>query len=97
MARTLTVFGRVPLFYYLLHSPLIHLAAIIVSVARHGAIDSWLFANHPMRVPDPPEGYVWSLGLLDLVTTTVVAVLYGLCCWYGQVKRRPGAGWLSYL
>ena len=30
----LTVFGRVPFFYYLLHIPLIHLLAIAISVVR---------------------------------------------------------------
>jgi hypothetical protein len=96
LARALTVFGRVPLFYYLLHIPLIHLAAIGVSVVRHGEAVPWLFANHPMRVPDPPEGYVWSLGLLYLVTVGVVAMLYPICRWYAGVKRRAGGGWLSY-
>ena len=97
LARMFTVFGRVPLFYYLLHIPLIHLAAIVVSMTRHGAVDPWLFANHPMRVPETPEGYAWGLGLLYLVTLIVVAVLYPLCRWFGEVKRRSGAGWLSYL
>ncbi len=97
LARALTVFGRVPMFYYLLHIPLIHLAAMVVSIARQGAVVPWLYANHPMRVPDPPEGYVWGLGLLYLVTFVVVGILYPICRWYGGVKRRSGAGWLSYL
>ena len=33
----LATFGRVPLFYYLLHIPLIHAAALVVSLLREGA------------------------------------------------------------
>src|SRR5690242_17925243 len=38
IAAVLTVFGRVPFFYYLLHIPLIHAAACVVSMVREGRI-----------------------------------------------------------
>src|ERR1051325_9724779 len=38
------VFGRVPLFYYLLHLPLIHAMAVLVAYIRHGRAD-WLFQS----------------------------------------------------
>ncbi len=47
------IFGRVPMFYYLIHIPAIHLAAVIVSLAREGRVNPWLFANHPMMNPPP--------------------------------------------
>jgi hypothetical protein len=40
LAGVLETFGRVPLFYYMLHIPLIHLAAIAVSLIRTGAVTS---------------------------------------------------------
>jgi uncharacterized membrane protein len=49
LAGVLETFGRVPLFYYMLHIPLIHLAAIAVSLIRTGAVTPWLFANHPLN------------------------------------------------
>jgi uncharacterized membrane protein len=88
MARVLTVFGRAPFFYYLLHIPLIHAAAIAVSIARTGHVDPWLFANHPMFNPPAPPGYTWSLGLLYAVWLPVVAVLYFACSWYIDFKKR---------
>ena len=66
-ADVLTTFGRVPMFYYLLHIPVIHAAAVIVSLVREGRVNAWLFGNHPMAPPPVPEGYAWSLGLLYVV------------------------------
>jgi uncharacterized membrane protein len=88
VAGVLEVFGRVPLFYYVLHIPLIHLAAIGVSLIRTGAITPWLFGNHPMEPPEQPDGYQWSLPLLYLVTTVCVAILYFACRWW-LARQRP--------
>lgn len=67
IARWISVFGRVPFFYYVLHIPLIHALALIVSRIRLGEVSPWLFTNHPMGNPPPPDGYTWSLPLLYLV------------------------------
>jgi uncharacterized membrane protein len=88
LAEGLITFGRVPLFFYLLHIPLIHVAAMVVSLAREGRIDPWLFTNHPMMNPPPPEGYTWSLALLYGVFAIVVALLYVACRWYAAGKAR---------
>ena len=90
-------FGRVPMFYYLLHIPAIHLAAVIVSLAREGRADPWLFMNHPMMSPPPPEGYTWKLSLLYAVFIVVVAVLYFPCRWYARRKATNPAGWMRYI
>jgi uncharacterized membrane protein len=86
-ADALEVFGRVPLFYYILHIPLIHLAAIAVSLIRTGTVTPWLFGNHPMEPPEQPPGYMWSLTLLYLVTAMCVVALYAACRWYVERKR----------
>ena len=64
IGRVLAVFGRVPLFYYLLHIPAIHAAALVVLVMRERRVNPWVFANHPMLPPPVPPGYMWSLPLL---------------------------------
>ena len=91
------VFGRVPMFYYLLHIPTIHLAAVIVSFAREGRANPWLFMNHPMMNPPPPEGYTWKLSLLYGVFIVVIAVLYFPCRWYARRKATNPAGWMRYI
>lgn len=97
IARGLTALGRVPFFFYLLHIPLIHLLAIVVSLIRSGGIDPWLFANHPMGNPAAPDGYMWSLGLLYAVWAVAIAILYVACRWYAGLKARSDNRWLSYL
>jgi uncharacterized membrane protein len=97
VSEALATFGRVPLFYYLLHIPLIHAAACVVSLLREGRIDPWLFANHPLAPGPAPVGYMWSLGLLYLVFAVCVALLYVPCRWYARVKTRQRSEWLSYL
>ncbi len=87
IARALEVFGRVPLFYYVLHIPLIHVAAIVISVIRTGTVSPWLFGNHPLEPPEPPPGYQWSLALLYLVTAVCVGVLYVACRWYAERRK----------
>jgi uncharacterized membrane protein len=97
IARALETFGRVPLFYYLLHIPTIHLAAVVVSLVRQGSVSPWLFANHPLDPGPQPPGYMWSLPLLYLVWAIVIAVLYAACRWYDGVKARSRSRLLSYL
>jgi uncharacterized membrane protein len=97
VARWLTVFGRVPFFYYVLHIPLIHVLAVVVSIMRLGAISGWLFANHPMAPPPPPEGYTWSLPLLYLVWAIALVMLYIACRWYADLKARRSDWWLKFL
>jgi uncharacterized membrane protein len=96
VAQWLTVFGRVPLFFYLLHIPLIHAVAVGISQIRSPAATAWLFGNHPMNPGELPEGYTWSLGLLYLVTGVVVVALYFPCRWFAGLKGRRKDVWLSY-
>jgi uncharacterized membrane protein len=96
-AQWLEVFGRVPFFYYLLHIPLIHLLAVLISLVRTPAATWWLFQDHPVGPPPVPDGYMWSLTLLYAVTGLAVVVLYPLCRWFAAVKRTRRDPWLSYL
>lgn len=97
IARRISLFGRVPFFYYMLHIPLIHALALVVSKIRLGFVSPWLFTNHPMGNPEPPEGYVWSLPLLYLIWAIAIVLLYFVCRWFAAVKTRRSDWWLQYL
>lgn len=96
VTRWLGVFGQVPFFYYVLHIPLIHITAVLISLVRTPESTGWLVANHPMMPPDVPPGYQWSLPLLYLVTAIIVTVLYFVCRWYARVKA-DSRSWLLKL
>jgi uncharacterized membrane protein len=97
LARWMAVFGRVPFFYYVLHIPLIHALALLVSQVRLGVVSPWLFTNHPMGNPEPPPGYTWGLPLLYLVWAIAIVLLYPACRWFADLKARRQDWWLTYL
>ena len=95
VADGLVTFGRVPMFYYLLHIPLIHLSALLVWYLRDGRFGEDRFATAPYVSLPPPER--WSLLLLYLVVLIDVALLYVACRWFAEVKGRSRSKWLQYL
>ncbi len=97
LARGITILGRVPFFFYVLHIPLIHVLALIVSKIRLGFVSPWLFTNHPMGNPEPPEGYIWSLPLLYLVWAIAIVLLYFVCQWFANLKAKSSNPWLKYV
>jgi uncharacterized membrane protein len=90
-----TTFGRVPLFFYLLHIPFIHAVAVLISLVRTPDATWWLFLNHPLRIPPAPEGYMYSLPMLYAVTVLVVIALYFPCRWYAERKVRQPRTWVT--
>jgi uncharacterized membrane protein len=97
LPRQIIIFGRVPFFYYMLHIPLIHALALVVSKVRLGFVSPWLFTNHPMGNPEPPPGYVWNLPLLYLMWGITIVLLYLPCRWFVDVKAKRNDWWLKYL
>jgi len=97
VARFVEVFGRVPFFYYLLHIPVIHLLACIVSLAREGSVNPWLFTNHPLGSPQAPDGYTWGLWLLYVVWMIAIVLLYFPSRWYARKKIGSSNRIFSYL
>jgi uncharacterized membrane protein len=97
VTRWLSVFGQVPFFYYVLHIPLIHVIAVLISLIRSPQSTGWLIGNHPMLPADVPPGYQWSLPMLYLVTAIVVVLLYFPCRWFARQKAEARKPWMSFL
>lgn len=91
-AQPLIVFGRVPLFYYVIHLPLIHGLAVLFALIKYGPGISEAFKNGR-----PLEDYGYSLGVVYLIWIGVVVALYPLCRWFANLKRRRRDAWLSYI
>ncbi len=94
LGRALVVYGRVPLFYYILHFLLIHGLAVALARQKYGAAPEWLFHGSGVK-PPPDHGY--DLPMVYLVWVCVVLTLYPLCRWYAALKARRRDWWLSYL
>jgi uncharacterized membrane protein len=91
----LIVFGRVPLFYYILHLYLIHGLAIVVALLFHQPA-AWLL-HGAFFLNRIPSGYGHNLPFIYLMWITAVVILYFPCRWFMAVKKRRKDWWLSYL
>jgi uncharacterized membrane protein len=97
LAEKASLFGRVPMFFYVLHIPLIHALAVLVSLISHGEVSGWLFTNHPMGNPPAPDGYMWTLWQLYAVWAVAIVLLYYASSWFAVFKSRRRDWWLKYL
>jgi uncharacterized membrane protein len=96
LSRILQVFGRVPLFFYLLHIPTIHLGCMMINYFREGSGGSQWYSTAP-DVWMPPE-HRWPLGLLYLEWAMDIVFLYFLCRWFANYKNaHPEKRWLKFM
>ena len=86
----LLVFGRVPLFFYILHLYLLRITAIPVSFALYGA-------DATLPPPGPAGSAMLGLGAAYIAWVVAILLLYPLCRWFAGVKQRRRDWWLSYL
>jgi uncharacterized membrane protein len=95
--RPALVFGEVPMFYYLLHIPLLHLLAVIVCYARYGQVH-WMFESPTVgQFPiTPPPGWGFSLPIVCLVWAFVVSCFIRFAVGLHPRSRRRSDAWLSY-
>jgi len=93
LGRILLVFGRVPLFYYVLHLYLLHTLAFVISLAFHQPI----FYGAAVFV-QRPQGYGHGLPFIYAIWILAVAILYLPCRWFMEFRSRHRDWvWLSYL
>lgn len=86
VGRIFTVYGRVPLFYYILHIYLIHTMAVMAGYFFKGNVMAGFFPHPGFSLP-----VVYALWL------SVVMILYLPCRWFMRVKMNHKKWWLSYL
>ncbi len=85
LARAVTIYGRVPLMYYVAHLYLIHITAVIVCMAQ-GLPVNWLFRNDWFM--SHPAGYGFGLSGVYVIWILIVVSLYYFCLKYAEFKSR---------
>ncbi len=97
LLKPMLVFGRVPLFFYLLHLPLIHgLSLAADAVFTHGHLVNTTFSPEDAGVVEPAHVGLGLIGVY-VMWVFVLALLYPACRWFAEVKRTRHEHWLSYL
>lgn len=96
VAHVLVVFGRVPLFYYVIHVYFIHTLAVYTALAFHQPA-AWLLYGGPVLY-FPPRHYGHGLPFIYFIWLITVALLYPPCRWFMKLKQqRADLWWLRYL
>ncbi|HEY4195833.1 MAG TPA: hypothetical protein VGM63_09885, partial [Mucilaginibacter sp.] len=98
VVNVVSVYGRVPMFYYLIHIYIIHLIAMISSAILPGQNWKIWMLDQPIWFTKDLKGYGFSLPVAYLVWISIVVVLYPLCKRYDAYKQaHKEKWWLSYL
>ena len=98
LTNIISVYGRVPMFYYIIHIWLIHLFAMVLVVLQgHPWTDMTGFTGWVDGMPNL-KGYGLPLSAVYIIWIALVAVLYPLCKKYDRYKSsHKDIWWLSYL
>ncbi len=91
--KTMKVYGKVPLFYYVLHIYLIHALAIVLAVVTHLDSISQIIAGNWMALS---KDYGFSMPKVYVIWLLVLLILYPSCVWYGKLKSSGKYKLLSF-
>lgn len=97
ISRVVSVFGRVPLFYYVLHFYFIRFGCMFFFLARGHSLteDTPDLFGLPFKFVVAGEGL--PLGGVYIIWILLVLMLYPLCNWFNKFKMQRSEWWLSYL
>jgi uncharacterized membrane protein len=96
VARKITVFGKVPFFYYILH---ILLANSLAWIAFFATGHTWNDLDFTFNSPHGslPAGSGFPLSVVYAIWAVVIFILYFPCKWYANYKATHKQWWLNYL
>jgi uncharacterized membrane protein len=95
--QKIAVYGRVPMFYYLIHLYWLHLLAMLAAVLTGYKWSDMILTNFITFSPQL-KGFGFNLPTLYLIWIAFVISLYPACRWFDKYKRNHRSRWwLSYL
>ncbi|HJW17645.1 MAG TPA: heparan-alpha-glucosaminide N-acetyltransferase domain-containing protein, partial [Flavisolibacter sp.] len=96
VGKILAVYGKVPLFYFLVHFFLIHLLLLGLLLLQGFTWDQMNFTSGTFGRPGQiPSGI--QLWAIYLIWIGVVIMLYKPCLWFGKYKAANRYWWLKYI
>ncbi len=94
--QIISVYGKVPLFYYLIHWYLVHTTMIVVLFLQGFTWEEMDFSPFSFGRPKGISGV--ELPMIYLIWLLIVIALFPLCKWYGDYKMTHKENkWLRYL
>ena len=94
--KIVSVYGRVPFFYFVVHFFILHLFTTITFFLRGHTYAEGMADQGFTKFVKPGEGF--TLTMVYVIWIAVVITLYPLCKWYDNYKtRHKEKKWLSYL
>ncbi|MBD2353108.1 DUF1624 domain-containing protein [Tolypothrix sp. FACHB-123] len=92
--KPLVLFGQVPLFFYIVHIWLVHFTAILLALPKYGVKAIIL----PFIVaPRMPADYGYDLPVIYNIWIITIILLYPLCSWFKNYRKKYPSKWLKYL
>lgn len=91
----ISVYGRVPFFYYILHFYLIHTLVVILFFAS--GYSTGQIADNQTPFLFRPANFGYTLVLVYGIWLALIALLYFPCRWYDRYKKSHHFWWLSYV
>ncbi len=96
LVEIMKVYGKVPLFYYLIHWYVVHFTMFVIVFAQGYKVSDLVFG--PFKFGRPEVGGGVSLPYVYLIWLAIVLLMYPLCKWYGAYKEaNKSKKWLRYL
>lgn len=93
--NVLSMYGRVPFFYYILHFFLIHVICVILFFATGHTSKDIIDTNTPFLFR--PQHFGFSLSTVYGLWLLVILILYKPCKWFDDYRKNHREWWLSYL
>ncbi|MBP1222720.1 DUF1624 domain-containing protein [Flavobacterium sp. 1355] len=90
------VYGKVPLFYFVIHFYVIHILTLIMLILQGFNWSQLEFASGTFGRPKGVESGL-SLWAIYLIWIFVVVILYKPCLWFGKYKAENQYWWLKYI
>jgi uncharacterized membrane protein len=95
-SKVASVYGKVPLFYFVVHFYLIHFSMIVLMFFQGFHLSDLNFTSGTFGRPMGVQSGV-QLWAIYLIWIGVVAIMYKPCLWFGKYKAQHTKWWLKYI